>query len=202
MALFVEQDALNVMVVLMPKSSVASKASKHPYGIYEMPDQTQKNLGRRHGGVEEPMNGASMLAATKPNRAPSTRSNSTIKPITGVPKVCHTSLESCTKKTNDCSGHGSCYQKRAGSNACFACGCRSQNITFIHGPQNRTGVRLAYYGGAACQKEDISGPFWLISIFTIVMVGLVSWSIGLMYSIGEETLPGVIGAGVSTNRAR
>jgi hypothetical protein len=30
------------------------------------------------------------------------------------------------------------------------------------------------------------------------MVGIIGWSIGMMYSIGEEKLPGVIGAGVSS----
>lgn len=58
--------------------------------------------------------------------------------------------------------------------------------------------RLVNYGGPACQKKDISGPFWLIAGFTIVIIGLVSWAIGMMFSIGEEKLPGVIGAGVSS----
>jgi len=30
------------------------------------------------------------------------------------------------------------------------------------------------------------------------MIGLVGWGIGLLFSIGEEKLPGVIGAGVSS----
>ena len=195
MSSFVNSEALNVLVILMPKTSMNAKAEKSPYGLYEMPSRAS-TLSSRF--VEEPMNGGPLMAIAKT----STRSNSTIKPITGVPKVCHSTLESCKEKTNDCSGHGSCYKKRAGSNSCFACGCTPQKQTFLHGPQNRTGVRLVYWGGAACQKKDVSGAFWLISIFTIVMVGLVSWSIGLMYSIGEEKLPGVIGAGVSSNKAR
>jgi len=32
------------------------------------------------------------------------------------------------------------------------------------------------------------------------MMGLVGWAIGMIFSIGEEKLPGVIGAGVSSNR--
>jgi hypothetical protein len=31
-------------------------------------------------------------------------------------------------------------------------------------------------------------------------MGLVGWGIGMLFSIGEEKLPGVIGAGVSSNR--
>ena len=189
---------MNIVVVHIPKSSVASKAKSSPYGTYDMPGQAA--LGRRY--VEEPLNGSPVKAPSKPNRAPVTVSNSTSKPITGVPPVCYSSLDSCTEKTNGCSGHGTCYQKRAGKKACFACGCKAEKQTFLHGPENRTGIRHVYWGGAACQKKDVSGPFWLISIFSVVMVGLVSWSIGLMYSIGEEKLPGVIGAGVSTNKAR
>lgn len=63
---------------------------------------------------------------------------------------------------------------------------------------NKQGNRTIHWGGAACQKKDISGPFWLIVGFTVVMIGLVSWAIGMLFSIGEEKLPGVIGAGVSS----
>jgi 1,4-dihydroxy-2-naphthoate octaprenyltransferase len=48
-----------------------------------------------------------------------------------------------------------------------------------------------------CQKKDVSVPFWLLAGFTIGIIGVVTFAIGLLYSIGEEKLPGVIGAGVS-----
>jgi 1,4-dihydroxy-2-naphthoate octaprenyltransferase len=51
-----------------------------------------------------------------------------------------------------------------------------------------------------CQKEDISVQFWLIAGFTIMIVGVTAFAIGLLYSVGEETLPGVIGAGVSRSK--
>ena len=72
------------------------------------------------------------------------------------------------------------------------------NETFKYDDGKRTGWTLQSWGGSACHKKDVSGPFWLIAIFSIVMAGLVSWAIALMYSIGEEKLPGVIGAGVSS----
>jgi 1,4-dihydroxy-2-naphthoate octaprenyltransferase len=46
----------------------------------------------------------------------------------------------------------------------------------------------------------VSVPFWLFFGFTVIMVGILSMSIGLLYSIGEEKLPGVIGAGVSRSK--
>ena len=45
-------------------------------------------------------------------------------------------------------------------------------------------------------------PFLLIAGFTIVMVATVSWGVGLLFSIGQETLPSVIGAGVAGPRAQ
>lgn len=190
---------MNVIVVVMPANSTA----KSIYGSYDMPNHAA--AVRRQ--VEEPMSESFQNSPEKTQREPQKLavSNATDEPITGVPPVCYSTLDSCSSKTNNCSGHGKCFKKRAGvsgKDACFACGCTAQNQTFLHGPDKRTGNRIIYWGGAACQKQDVSGPFWLISIFTVVLVGLISWSIGLMYSVGEEKLPGVIGAGVSNNRAK
>ena len=189
----------------MPDTSRLSKSKKNPYGSYQIPSRA--HLAPRQ--FEEPMNdlAATSTKAKSSESATATSTASsvpTFSPITGIPPLCYASLDACTNKTNQCSGHGACYKKRGaeGKDACFTCGCKAQKETFLHGPNNRTGVRLTYWGGSACQKKDVSGPFWLIAIFTVVMVGLVSWAIGLIFSIGEEKLPGVIGAGVSSNRAR
>lgn len=202
---FAKQDAMNVLVVLMPESSRSSKSSLNAYGSYEMP--SQKSIGRRE--AEEPMTdrptvSSSPTFSSKQFQSSNSSDNSTFEPITGIPPLCHPSLKSCVDKTNNCSGHGKCYKKRGGKPACFTCGCTAQNETFLHGDSDhpRTGHRITYWGGAACQKKDVSGPFWLITIFSIVAVGLVAWSIGLLFSIGEEKLPGVIGAGVSSNRGK
>ena len=58
------------------------------------------------------------------------------------------------------------------------------------------------WGGPACQKKDVSTPFWLLAGITIFLVSVVSWGIGLLVSIGQEELPGVIGAGVAGPRAQ
>ena len=39
--------------------------------------------------------------------------------------------------------------------------------------------------------------FWLIALFSVGMVGLVSFAIGQIMTMGGEELPSVIGAGVS-----
>lgn len=47
---------------------------------------------------------------------------------------------------------------------------------------------------------DVSVPFWLFAGFTLLMIGVLSLSIGLLFSVGEEKMPGVLGAGVSRSK--
>ena len=179
------------MVVLVPTSG----SGKSSYGSYEMP--TQVPIGRRQ--AEEPMTNLPAASSIAFNSKQVKTSNTSSEPITGVPPVCHSSLDLCTSSTNNCSGHGECYLKyRPTSDEdktqdCYTCGCVP---TVEYPPGGKDPSRITYWGGAACQKKDVSGPFWLFAIFTVVMIGLVSWSIGLLFSVGEEKLPGVIGAGV------
>ncbi|CRK09409.1 hypothetical protein BN1708_002147, partial [Verticillium longisporum] len=109
---------------------------------------------------------------------------------------CFASADSCQNSTGNCSGHGKCVNKYAredGSDAgtCFYCQCESSR------PKNGS---VTHWAGATCSKVDVSAPFWLFTGFTILMVGILTFSIGLLYSIGEEKLPGVIGAGVSKSK--
>lgn len=179
---------MNTVVVLMPESSWSTK-SKNSYGSYEK--LSQKQISRREL-VEEPVTETSSTQAT---------ASSPPKYIRGVAPLCYSTPEICQSSTNNCSGHGECYMKSNGTaitQSCYACQCIAVNETGTSG--SRPYKRITYWGGGACQKEDVSGPFWLIAIFTVVLVGIIAWTIGMMYNIGEEKLPGVIGAGVS-NRA-
>lgn len=118
--------------------------------------------------------------------------------------VCFATLKACTSATSNCSGHGECKLKYGSEtetakdkSACFACQC---SHSIVHN-KDKT-FKTTYWGGPACSKQDVSGPFWLLAIFSVVMMGLVGWAIGMMFAIGEEKLPGVIGAGVSGPKAR
>jgi len=162
--------------------------------------------GRQSEEVMSEVAAASSSAPSKSKQLQTSNStgNHTYKPLLPVPVSCYPSLDSCVADTQNCTGNGLCYKKYGteGKQACFACGCTARNETFSWGEKgSRRGSRLTYYGGGACQKQDVSGPFWLIVTFTVVMVGLIGWAIGMLYSIGEEPLPGVIGAGVS-NKVR
>lgn len=59
------------------------------------------------------------------------------------------------------------------------------------------GKKTTYWGGPACQKKDVSIPFWLFVGTTLTLMFLVGSGIGMLYSMGAEELPSVIGAGVS-----
>lgn len=111
--------------------------------------------------------------------------------------VCHASNSSCTDATNNCSGHGSCYLKSSSGDAqCFACRCQATVRTKSDGSKQKV-----YWGGPACQKEDISSPFFLIAGVTVLVIVLVGSAIGMLFSMGSEELPSVIGAGVGGSKA-
>lgn len=108
--------------------------------------------------------------------------------------ACFTSKDSCENATNSCSGHGGCEDRWNGkdeSKGCFVCRCK--------GTKTESGS-VTHWGGATCSKIDVSVPFWLFAGFTIGMLGIVSFALTMLYSVGSETLPGVIGAGVSKSK--
>ncbi|KAK7754929.1 hypothetical protein SLS62_003013 [Diatrype stigma] len=125
--------------------------------------------------------------------------------------ACFASYDACMSGTSSCSGHGACAAKWTGGtsekkssvakrddeddgkdSACYVCRC-------LHTTEKDSRGRDSLYrwGGAACQKIDVSTPFWLFAGVTIALVGTIAFSVSLLFGIGEEKLPGVIGAGVS-----
>ncbi|KIW23527.1 uncharacterized protein PV07_11719 [Cladophialophora immunda] len=119
-----------------------------------------------------------------------TSSNFTLPSV--IP-ACFASQSACENTTNSCSGHGSCY--KAHSN-CFKCRCTSTLVRI-----NEDGTKKTVkWGGNACQKKDISVPFVMFASFGVVMTALVAGAIGMLYSMGAQELPSVIGAGVAGPR--
>ncbi|KAI2697715.1 hypothetical protein CBS147332_8698 [Penicillium roqueforti] len=110
--------------------------------------------------------------------------------------VCHASNSSCAESTNDCSGHGSCYLKYGSgvegtTGNCYACQCRQSVV------QNSDGTtKTVQWGGSACQKRDISSPFFLVAGVSLLAIVLVGSAIGMLFSMGSQELPSVISAGV------
>lgn len=117
---------------------------------------------------------------------------------------CFTSYNSCVSATSNCTGHGACIDKYAASTSdgqsgdrqCFVCACGSTKAN----PEKADEDLHVQWGGAYCQKVDISSQFWLLAGTSILLVGVVTGSIALLFNVGEEKLPGVIGAGVSRSK--
>jgi hypothetical protein len=78
---------------------------------------------------------------------------------------------------------------------CYACKCRQTTVKGSDGS-----VKKIQWGGVACQKEDISSPFFLIASVTILVIVLAGSAIGMLFSMGNEGLPSVISAGVGTSK--
>ncbi|KXJ96238.1 hypothetical protein Micbo1qcDRAFT_231312 [Microdochium bolleyi] len=114
---------------------------------------------------------------------------------TGIIPSCFKTEEACMKATNNCTGHGQCAQKYSqseGSISCFHCKCMHTREKGKSGQET-----MRRWGGSACQKIDISTPFWLFAGVGIALAVTIGFCITLLYNVGEEKLPGVIGAGVS-----
>lgn len=116
--------------------------------------------------------------------------------------VCYAKNETCAKRTNNCSGHGRCYLKYTATKGsstegeCWACKCqRTVERTNDDGSKKTT-----EWGGNACQKKDVSMPFWLLGGISVLLVVGISLGVSLLYSIGNDELPGVLGAGVVSAR--
>jgi hypothetical protein len=84
------------------------------------------------------------------------------------------------------------------TNELFSCVCNKPTIRKnVDGSEKTT-----YYAGSACQKVDVSQPFWLLAGTTVFLLTAVSLGVGMLYSMGSEELPSVIGAGVTGPRAK
>lgn len=115
--------------------------------------------------------------------------------------VCHSTNSSCAEATNNCSGHGYCYLKYGSSDEdstgnCYACQCQQTVVKKGDGTTEKV-----QWGGSACQKRDISSPFFLIAGISVLAIMMISGAVGMLFSIGQEELPSVIGAGVGGSKA-
>lgn len=196
-----------VTFVTMPASSAHSKRSANPWGTYDLPAM---NEGRR----ENPEMILSSNAAPSSSPAPpvsdleefpviiSSKSNDT-RPVRGILPSCFDDQDACEKQTHGCSGHGKCTllhkARYSGKDKltpdCFGCACVPTVERHDTGMEKRE--KTTYWGGPACQKKDISIQFWLFVMVGVTLAFLISAGIGMLYSMGAEELPSVIGAGVS-----
>lgn len=214
---FVSKGDLEVMLVVFPESTRSSPInhwSDAAAGQHGAGSDLRRRADSEAVISDQPGDGAGVHQTAKPPAGGS--------PGAGAPPAhrskhipqCFASLSACTAQTNACSGHGKCVDKYAARNedgvpsaraaaaanpaSCFVCVCNAEKV---QGDGNRTrGERTVHWAGNMCQKEDVSVQFWLLAGFSIAIVGAVTFAIGLLFSVGEEPLPGVIGAGVSRSK--
>ncbi|KAI5307339.1 hypothetical protein KEM56_006935 [Ascosphaera pollenicola] len=124
---------------------------------------------------------------------PGMKMPSTIMPL------CYASNSTCNDVTQNCSGHGYCYQKSSSKNSvgnkdCFACKCLKTVVSrYADGRPKKT----IQWGGPACQKKDVSTPFFIFTILTIIVVLAITGGVRLLFRMGQEELPSVLSAGVA-----
>ncbi|KAL2163177.1 hypothetical protein VTH06DRAFT_5233 [Thermothelomyces fergusii] len=205
---FVANGDLEVLLVLLPESSRSSRLNQWGGAVG---GGAHASLQKRRS-IEMVLTDYDVLQKSTPaadgmppaDSSSSSSSNAARRRGAGVPK-CFSTLERCVEATNSCSGHGECVNKYGagngtdGSHSCFVCACKA---TVVKAPDGREsgGRKTVRWGGDMCQKEDVSVQFWLIAGFTVTIVGAVTFAIGLLFKVGEEKLPGVIGAGVSRSK--
>lgn len=153
--------------------------------------------------MEQALEGAIFIASNSShsNSTSPSKGNSTVTPPRGILPACYSSQSACESRTHSCSGHGSCklaYSYGSGDKVnCYACACTPSVRTNKDGTKKTT-----VWAGPACQKKDVSMPFWLLGGFSIFLISVVIWGVGLLYAMGQEELPSVIGAGVAGPRAK
>lgn len=196
------QRGLDITVVAMPASSANFKRRVvSPYGIYSVPPTVEARRNRQ--------NPEALLSFTpEPSISPNAdypdledfpvftsdkkKSNGTVR---GILPPFFNSLASCEKTTLNCSGHGECKLLHKAQDKTqqdrYGCAC---SPTIVGKGNTR---KVTNWAGPACQKKDISVQFWLFVGTGVMLAFLISTIIGMMYSVGSEELPSVIGAGVS-----
>ena len=98
-------------------------------------------------------------------------------------------------KTNQCSSHGECVSKNFPVKDTWFCKCSATKKK-----NEKGGVAKTYWAGNACQKVDISVQFHIIFIFAILMAGTIAAAIMAMMRMGDEELPGVLTAGMVSQK--
>ena len=189
---FVAKGDLEATVVLIPESSRAS-AIHTWHSTSDSASDLKRRDFKEHVIVEDAND---KITEKRPVAVASSISNPAQN--RGIPQ-CFTTESSCASQTNNCSGHGDCINKYGNNSKtiCFVCSCKP---TVRDTKSKVLPQEIVEWGGAMCQKEDISAQFWLLTGFTITIIGAVSFALGLLFNMGQEKLPGVIGAGVSRSK--
>lgn len=193
----VKSSTLEATILVLPEST---RHSPHTY--WTVPSASE--LRRR---AEAPLSGEHkvVVAPGSGGAVPPSSSAAEDADPAKMNLGCFTSYNSCVSATGNCTGHGACVDKfatgaqtqaAADDRVCFVCACKSTKKN----PEKEGEDLHTHWGGAYCQKVDVSSPFWLLFGTSFLLIGVVTGCIVLLFNVGEEKLPGVIGAGVSRSK--
>lgn len=98
-------------------------------------------------------------------------------------KSCYSDEDVCVSSTTDCSGHGVCVEVQKD---CWQCACAAT--------YDKKASKTTKWAGADCSKKDLSAPAHLLLWTSIVLVGTLVVGVKLLFSVGSESLPGVLEA--------
>jgi hypothetical protein len=198
-----EETGFSTTVVMMPRSATKSKRAAHPWGTYDIPSKEARRQNPEAILSSQPVPAVSKVPDLE-DFPVIIQAESSKGPVRGILPSCFTSMSACQTQTHNCSSHGECKLlhkgRGSGSNQetvdCYGCACAA-TIKHKDGKGMESQRTVTYWGGPACQKKDISVEFWLFVGSGVVLAFLISAGIGMLYSMGAEELPSVIGAGVS-----
>lgn len=95
-------------------------------------------------------------------------------------KGCFASEAACITDTSSCSSHGQC----SNVNGCWKCVCSSTKVN----------DQTTWWTGDSCSKVDYSAQFNLLFWTGLIIIGGFVGGVKLLYSVGEEEMPGVLKA--------
>ncbi|KAF7550118.1 hypothetical protein G7046_g8122 [Stylonectria norvegica] len=197
---------LNEFFQQIPRLSILAKTGQMETTVVLLPSKStsaqqwsEKSQELRRRQAETVL--ASVDETAEPSAAPTSPVED--KPVFKAPRAsvpaCFTSLDSCSQGTGNCTGHGSCVNKYAnmdgseGKEVCYTCHCLAT--------VSKQGS-VTHWAGHSCSRQDISVQFWLFAGFFLAIISVLYLAIGMLYGVGEEKLPGVIGAGVSPRTSK
>ena len=194
--------ASSLTFLFVPSASGSTKPSKKPFGL------TKRDSKALRAPQEKPLlsAGNSGPAAAEASFVPSepvSPNFAASKVLSGPIPTCFSSKHACEQRTNNCTSHGECILKWSTDTTndegsiskqdCFGCACTKPDVR-----KNKDGSKkTTNYGGAACHKKDIVFPFWLLAGTTVAIMSIIGFGLGMLYDMGNQELPSVIGAGVS-----
>lgn len=191
----------SLTLVFNPPAASGTKPSKSPFGL----TKAKRDSKAQRQPAEKPLLTAHKAVTSDAYTAPEPISpNFASKPLSGPIPTCFPSLHACERGTNNCTSHGECVLKWStetngdgGKQDCFGCACTKPEVR-----KNKDGTKkTTNFGGAACHKKDVVFPFWLLAGTTVGIIGVITFGLGMLYEMGNQELPSVIGAGVSGPKA-